>query len=241
MTYFELNEPLLPPNPETIGMQDLSGLIGAHLKKARKQAGRTSGRQAGSPIAQRLAKALRSVSFTVSFSELDQAFLAWGFIALAIFSLAQFSLMSWTSQALIDAALTGVGIAGTSKLTWRLACSERLRWVVCLWAALMVGGTIATTYGIFCSVGVILANLCLLWLGLCSVGYLAMGIGLRSRCFTAASLVHGLAIIALELHPQSQFLTSGLVMSLTLFFFSVVPWDMRAAEAEELCGLHLSK
>jgi hypothetical protein len=237
MTYFELNEPLLPPNPETIGMQDLSGLLKAHVKQARRHASKQSGRS----IAQRLAKALRSNSFTVSFSELDQAFLAWGFIALAIFSLAQFSLMSWTSQALVDAALTAVGIAGTSKLTWRLACSERLRWVVGLWAALMVAGTMATLYGIFGSVGLILANLCLLWVGLCSVGYLVMGIGLRSRCFTAASLVHGLAIIALETHPQSQFLTSGLVMSFTLFFFSMVPWDMRAAEAEELCGLYLSK
>jgi hypothetical protein len=256
MTYFDLNEPLLPPNPETVGMQDLSGLFKAHLKQARKQARKQSGKhgqatqplgqylsqmlsqKVSSQIAQQTAKAMRfASSLALSFTELDQAFLAWGFIALAIFSLAQFSHMSWTSQSLIDAALTGVGIVGTAKLTWRLACNERLRWVVCLWAVLMMGGTIATTYGIFCGVGPILMNLCSMWLGLCALGYLAMGVGLRSRCFSAASLVHAIAIIVLKLHPSSQFLTSGLVMALTLFFFSVVPWDMRAAEAEELCGM----
>jgi hypothetical protein len=237
MTYFELNEPLLPPHPETVGMQDLNGLLKAHLKQARKQTGNQANRKPGRQIAQQLAEAIRSSFSAVSFSELDQAFIAWGFIALAIFSLAQFSQLSWTTQSLLDAALTTIGIALTAKLTWRLACSERLRWVVGLWSVLMAGGTMVTLYGIFCSVGVILANLCLLWLGLCSAGYLAMGIGLRSRCFSAASVVHAIAILALGIHPGSQFFTSGLVMSLTLFFFSVVPWDMRAIEAEELCGL----
>ncbi|MGB3298239.1 MAG: hypothetical protein WBA76_08205 [Phormidesmis sp.] len=217
MTFFELNEPLLPPQSETVGMQDLHRLVRAQFKC----------------IAERLAMPFPSVSFT----ELDQAFLVWGFIALTIFALPQFSGLSWTKQALIDAALTGLGIVSTAKLTWRLACSENLRWVVGLWTALMSGGMVATAYGIFYSVGIILANLCLLWLGLCTAGYLAMGVGLRSRSFTLASLVHGLAIMALQIHPAGQFFISGLVMSLTLFFFSVVPWDMRAVEAEELCGL----
>ncbi len=198
-------------------MRDLNGLV-------RAQFGRIAGR---------LTASLPSVSFT----ELDQAFLAWGFVALAIFSLAQFSTLGWTTQAIVDAALTGAGIAGTAKLTWRLACSESLRWVIGLWTMLMAGGMIVTAYGIFCGIGLILANLCLLWLGLCTAGYLAMGVGLRSRSFSSASLLHGLAIIALPIHPTSQFLISGLVMSLTLFFFSVVPWDMQAAEAEELCGM----
>ena len=198
-------------------MRDLNGLFKAHFRR----------------IAERSIGSLPSVSFT----ELDQAFTAWGLIALAIFSLAQLSTLSWTTQALIDAALTGAGIVGTAKLTWRLACSESLRWVVGLWTMLMAGGMIATAYGIFYGVGVILANLCLLWLGLCVAGYLAMGVGLRSRSFSSACLVHGLAIVAVQIHPAGQFLISGLVMSLTLFFFSLVSWDMRAAEAEELCGM----
>lgn len=219
MTFLELNEPLVPPHSKTIGMRDLNGLLRAHFRQ----------------ISDRLIGSLPSVSFT----ELDQAFTAWGFIALAIFSLAQFSMLSWATQALVDAALTGAGIAGTAKLTWRLAYSESLRWVVGLWTMLMAGGMIATAYGIFYGVGLILVNLCLLWLGLCTAGYLSMGVGLRSRSFISAGLVHGLAIIAVQIHPADQFLISGLVMSLTLFFFSLVPWDMRAAEAEELCGMKL--
>ncbi len=232
MTSFDLSEPLLPPYPETVGMQDLNGLLKAHAEQ----------QQAAHPGLARLLQ-FPALSLSFSFSQLDQAFLVWGAIALAIFSLAQFGSMSWMTQSLLDAALTGIGIVSTSKLTWRIACSERLKWVVCLWAVLMMGGMIATAYGIFCSSSpsavLILLNLCPLWLGLCAVGYLAMSIGLQSRCFGAASGVHGAAIAALSLYPHNQFLMTGLVMALTLFFFSVVPWDMRAAEAEELCGLQI--
>ncbi len=232
MTSFDLSEPLLPPYTETVGMQDLNGLLKAHVKQ----------QKAAHPWLARLLRfPWRSLNF--SFSQLDQAFWIWGAIALAIFSLAQFSTLSWMTQSLLDAALTGIGIISTSKLTWRLACSERLKWVVCLWAVLMMVGMIATAYGIFCSSSpgavLILLNLCPLWLGLCALGYLAMSIGLQSRCFGAASWVHGAAIAALSFDPHHQFLTTGLVMALTLFFFSVVPWDMRAAEAEELCGVQI--
>lgn len=232
MTSFDLSEPLLPPYPKTVGMQDLNGLLKAHFKP----------QQAAHSLLARLLR-FPSRSLNLSFSQLDQAFLVWGAIALAIFSLAQFGALSWMTQSLLDAALTGMGIVSTSKLTWRLACSERLKWVVCLWAVLMMGGMIATAYGIFWSSSpgavLILINLCPLWLGLCAVGYLAMSIGLQSRCFGAASWVHGWAIVALSFYPHSQFLSTGLTMALTLFFFSVVPWDMRAAEAEELCGLQI--
>lgn len=218
MTSFDLNEHLLPLHPSAIALRDLSGLIKAYFKKI-------------------LLKNPTIVLPEFSFSELDQAFVLWGVVALAIFSTAQFSALSWTTQAYIDAVLTSAGIASTSQLTWRLACSERLRWVVVLWAVLMTGGMVATAYGIFGGVGVVLMNLCPLWLGLCAVGYLAMAVGLRSRSFSAASLVHGLAIAFLTFDPSWQFLNSGLVMASTLFFFSVVPWDMRATEADELCGL----
>lgn len=216
MTSFDLNEYTTPRPSEAIAMRDSSGLIKAHFKGC---------------------LLTKPTLPTLSFSELDQAFIAWGIIAIAIFAIAQFSLLGWQTQAFIDAALTSLGIASTSGLTWRLASSEKLRWVIFLWAGLMSGGMALTAYGIFGSVGLVLLNLCPLWLGLCSLGYLAMGVGLRSRSFTAASLVHGLSIFALPLHPSWQFLTTGLVMAFTLFFFSVVPWDMRSAEADELCGL----
>ncbi len=170
------------------------------------------------------------------FTVIDQAFIVWGVVTLVIFSLAQFSTMSWTIQAIVDAALTGAGIAIASELTWVIASSARLRWVILLWAGLMALGTVATAYGIFYSSVLILSNLCVLWLGLCAVGYGAMAMGMQSRCFTAACLVHvgaiflqkGFFIAALDYTSGCQFFTSGLVMALTLFFFSVVPWDMHS-------------
>lgn len=218
MTSFDSNDypPLL--YSEAVAMRDSSGLIKAHFKDSL------------------LTKRALNLP-ALSFSELDQAFIFWGIVAIAIFSLAQFSPLGWTTQAFIDAILTSVGIASTSKLTWRLASSESLRWVIFLWAGLMSGGMALTAYSIVCGVGIVLMNLSPLWLGLCSFGYLAMGVGLRSRSFTSASIVHGLAIFVLPFHPGWQFLISGLVMAFTLFFFSVVPWDMQAAEADELCGM----
>jgi len=180
---------------------------------------------------------------TICFTEIDQAFLVWGAVTLAIFSLAQFSTMSWTLQSLLDSALTGFGIAVTSGLTWAIASEAKLRWVIFLWAGLMVGGTVVTAYGIFYGSALILSNLCLLWLGLCAAGYGAMAMGMKSRCFTAACLVHlgviflgkGCAIAALSYLLHWQFFGSGLVMTTTLFFFSVVPWDMQAS-ADDIAG-----
>ena len=162
---------------------------------------------------------------SICFSAIDQAFLVWGAIALVIFSLAQFSPISWTTQAVLDAALTGVGIAKTSGLTWAIATEAKLRWVVLLWAMLMTAGSLVTVYGIFCSSALILLNLCPLWLGVCAMGYGAMAIGMKSHCFTAAFWVHLRAIVFLSHTANCQFFTSGLVIALTLFFFSIVPWD----------------
>lgn len=166
----------------------------------------------------------------ICFTEIDQAFLLWGALTVVIFSLGQFSPLSWSIQAIIDAALTGVGIALTSGITWAIACQAKLRWVVLLWALLMSAGTVATAYaifysGTFYSGGLILANLCLLWLALCAAGYGVMSIGMQSRCFTAACLVHLAAIAGLSYLSSWQFFGSGLIMASTLFFFSVVPWD----------------
>lgn len=159
------------------------------------------------------------------FTKIDQAFLVWGVITLIIFSLAQFSPISWTTQAIVDAALTGIGIATTSGLTWAIAAEAKLRWVVLLWAMLMAAGSVTTAYGIFYGSGLILLHLCPLWLGLCAAGYGTMAIGMKSRCFTAAFWMHLSAMVLLCNAASCQFFTSGLVIALTLFFFSIVPWD----------------
>lgn len=196
---------------EALSMQDLNGLLKVHLRnRARRIAG-------------------------ICFTEIDQAFVIWGAVAVGIFLLAQFSNLGWHTQAIFDAALTGAGIASTSGLTWQLASDEKLRWVIFLWAGLMSAGMTLTAYGIFAGVGLILANLCPIWLALCALGYGAMAVGMRSHAFTAASLVHSLAILVLHHQPSWQFLTTGVVMGTTLFFFSVVPWDMQASEIDSPC------
>lgn len=159
------------------------------------------------------------------FTEIDRAFLVWGWITAVIFAITQFSSISWAIQAVLDAALTGAGIATTSGLTWAIAYHAKLRWVIFLWAGLMALGTVLTGYGVFCGYALILLNLCPLWLGLCATGYGVMAVGMQSRCFTAACLVHLGAIVLLRYTVSWQFFSTGLVMSVTLFFFSVVPWD----------------
>ncbi|MEL6603053.1 MAG: hypothetical protein AAFP20_07490 [Cyanobacteria bacterium J06614_10] len=211
MTSFDLRD--VPPsqNTESLGMQDLGGLVRAHLRNR-----------------------VAAIS-DICFTEIDQAFVIWGLLSLGIFSLAQFSLLSWATQSVVDAALTGFGIVSTAGVTWQLASQERLRWVIFLWAVLMALGMVVTAYGIFGSVGFILINLCRFWLGLCALGYGVMAVGMRSHSFTAASLVHAFAMAILHHQPAWQFLTTGLVMAFTLFFFSVVPWDMQASEIDMPC------
>jgi len=196
---------------ETIGLQDLSGWLKVNTQ-------------------QRINRLPH-----ICLTELDQAFVAWGVIALIIFSIAQFSTLSWSDQAVIDAALTGAGVAGTSGLTWQIATIAKLRWVVFLWAALMCLGMALTAYGIFGGVAIILANLCGLWMGLCALGYGMMAVGMGSWSFTACFWLHGFAIASIYNQPEWQFLISGIVMSLTLFFFSIVPWDMQDAAADDPC------
>ncbi|MEO1395381.1 MAG: hypothetical protein AAFV90_20965 [Cyanobacteria bacterium J06634_5] len=215
MTSFDLHTVLSSSSSEAIGMQDLTGLLKVHVRRR---------------LDSRLAS-LRALWFT----ELDQAFAAWGVVTILIFSQAQFTALSWTTQAAIDTALTAIVTGGTSGLTWKIASTARLRWVVGLWAMLMMVGMALTLCGIHGGVAVILMNLCPLWLGICALGYGVMAVGMRSRCFATCALVHGLAIPGLSIEPSWQFFTSGLVMSLTLFFFSIVPWDMQSEEDGDPC------
>ena len=193
---------------ETLGMQDVSGLVAAHIKQ-RLQA--------------------------LCLTEIDQAFVIWAGITMAIFALVQFSQLSWRSQALIDALLVGGSIAATSGITWQLASLEKLRWVVFLWAGLMSVGMVTTAYGIFFNIIGILVALCPLWLGLCALGYGMMAAGMRSFAFTGACLTHVGGLWLLQEYPGSQFVIAGTIMSLVLLFFSVVPWDMNAAKSEVGC------
>ena len=208
MTSFDFRDTLEAFRDESVGMPNIGGLLETHL---RQRIQNWSG---------------------FCFSFIDQAFLIWGGVTLVIFLTGQFSSVSWMIQAAFDAALTGAGIASTSGLVWSLIDDERLNWVIFLWAGLMTAGMVVTAYGIYGCISIIMVSLCPLWMGLCALGYGVMAVGMRSHAFTAACLVHTSAIALLYHQPSWQYLTTGLVISLTLFFFSVVPWDMQVAEVE---------
>ena len=112
-------------------------------------------------------------------------------------------------------------------LAWFWVKVERFRWLIYLWSALVLIGLALTDYGIFMGSGIILSNLCPLWLMLCALGYGAMGLGMRSRTFLMVAALHSLAIPALSLAPAYQFSMTAIVMSSCLFFLAEVQWDMR--------------
>jgi len=204
MTFFNSQEPLLRRKQTDLDIQDLEGLISWQWKLN------------GVPIVSWL------------YTRIDQVFLLWGWIVGLIFLTPQvFPTFAWTHQAFLGSVLSVVGMVGMAAFAWYWVTVERLSWLIYLWGLVVLVGLAVTNYGIFGGVGVILMNLCPLWLGLCSVGYGLMGIGLRSRTFLLASSLHLAAIGGLQWVPTHQFLATAIVMAGTLFVLAEVQWDMR--------------
>lgn len=196
--------PLLRAKQAELDVQDLCGLLQIHWQLGTVK--------------------LRSALYT----RVDQALLLWGAIAFAIFATAQFSPLSWVLQAYLWSALAAAGAIATVTLTWFWARVERLAWIVYLWVALVVAGVVLTDLGIFCGWGLVLVNLCPLWLGLAALGYALTGLGLRSRTFGCIGGIHALAIALLPGAIAWQFLFAGLVLGGCLLVLSELQWDMRA-------------
>ncbi|NEP15955.1 MAG: hypothetical protein F6J97_03515 [Leptolyngbya sp. SIO4C1] len=204
MIFFPSSEPMFRSKQAALDIQDLRGLLRLRLR-------------------------LGSLTLLEThFTRIDQVFLVWAGISAAIFGTAQFwPTLSWTTQAALWGCLTCVGIVTMSNLAWFWVQVERLRWVVYLWSGLMLGGVILTAHGIFSGVPLILMNLCGLWLSLCAAGYGAMGIGMRSRSFLLAALMHLAVLPVLSSALAWQFLLTGAVMSGCLLLLACVQWDMR--------------
>lgn len=201
MFLFNNNEPILRWKQAALDVQDLCGVLTLDCKIGSK------------------------TLLKQHFTRIDQVFLVWGVISGCIFLTAQFLPISWVTQAVVGSVLTLAGVVAMTRLAWFWVQVERLRWLVYLWSGLMLLGVVATVWGIFHSVAFILMNLCALWLLLCTVGYLVMGLGMESRSFLAAALVHAAAAVTLS--PAWQFLTTAVVMAGSLFLFACVQWDMR--------------
>lgn len=161
------------------------------------------------------------------YTRLDQALVIWGAVTAVIFLTAQFSELNWTVQAQIWSILTLFTIPVTSWLAWHWATVRQVRWVVILWAILILGGICLTCYGVFLPRGSILSNLCPLWLGVCVLGYGITSLGMRALALTIITSVHLLAIFLLQLVPEQQFFLTGIVMAGSLWVLAAWQWEHR--------------
>jgi hypothetical protein len=171
------------------------------------------------------------VILSTFYTRHDQACLLWGILSGLIFFTAQFLPISWTVQAIASSVLSVAGVGGMAALTYAYSKLERLGWVLHTWIYLILFGLLLTDLGIFCGIGQILIHICPLWLGLSAIGYGCTGIGMRSRTFILASLIHAAAIPALSWVGGWQPLTTGIVISLTVILIAELQWD-----AHGVCG-----
>lgn len=203
MTLFNSAEPIVRRKQHALDFQDRQGLLQLKLSISDK------------------------TLFHNIYTRIDQVFVVWGLITAIIFFTAQFAPIDWITQATFWSVLTGIGTVGMAVLTYFWVKVERLRWVLYSWIILMVGGVVITDLGILQGWGVVLMNLCPLWLGLSALGYVCTGLGLQSRAFIISALFHILGIFALPYCVGWQFLVTGLVMTANLLVFAETQWDMR--------------
>lgn len=203
MSFFNPEAPLIRIKQKDLDIQDLQGIWNIHLKIDTKTL-------------------LRRV-----YTRIDQVFIIWGVITAIIFTTAQFLPIDWSTQAMIWTPLTFVGTICTIVFTHYWAKVERLSWVIYFWSSLMMAGVAITDWGVYQSQANILVHLCPIWLGLCSVGYIATALGLRSRALLLTGIAHLLAIAALNYLEGWQFLATGMVMGSSLILLAEMQWDMR--------------
>ncbi|MGK7942335.1 MAG: hypothetical protein AB4062_19685 [Crocosphaera sp.] len=200
---FNPSEPIIRFKQKDLDIQDLCGLLRINV-----------------PIgSQKL--------FCRLYTRIDQVFLLWGIITAVIFMTAHFFPISWHFQAILWSIITIIGSVIMAYLANFWVAVEQLRWVVYLWIGLMLLGLGITDWGIFGKVAIVLINLCPLWLGITAIGYIVMGIGMRSRAFILSGILHGLGIKILPFFAPWQFLITGIIMTACLLFLAELQWDMR--------------
>lgn len=203
MNFFNPTEPIIRTKQEHLDFQDRQGMLHFHISVGDK------------------------TLISGFYTRIDQVFVIWGLICATIFVTAQFSPISWLIQAAFWSVLTLIGTVSMVVLTYFWVKVERLKWLLYGWILLMVSGVVVTDLSIFLGWGDILMYLCPMWLGLSAFGYFCTGLGMRSRAFILAGIVHLLAIIFLPYVGGLQFITTGLVMAANLLMFAEVQWDMR--------------
>lgn len=169
--------------------------------------------------------------FSTFYTRIDQACICWGVISAVIFATAQFLPISWSIQAVLWSALTLSGIVFMVRRTWVWVRLEGLRWLIYSWIFLMLVGLVITDLSIFFSWGQVLINLCNLWLGLSALGYFITGIGMGAPTFIITGVMHLLSMLMLPYVGNWQFLTTGIVMGLSILILAEFEW-----KASETCA-----
>jgi hypothetical protein len=210
MTFSHPTKPIFRIKQQYLDIQDLEGLLKIHWKIG------------------------NITLFSGFYTRIDQACLLWGFITLVIFAVAQFVPISWLTQAYWWSVLSIVGTLAMVLLTRYWVWIEGITWLLSWWAFLMLVGVGLTNMGIFWGWTWVLPNLCPLWLILCVLGYLATGLGLGSRAFILAGMIHLAAIPLCLSVVQWQFLITGLIMAGTLVLLAEAQWDMRPPVASQV-------
>ncbi len=203
MTFSNPAKPIFRIKQQYLDVQDLEGLLKIHWK-------------------------IGDITlFSGFYTRIDQACLLWGLITLIIFAVAQFVPISWLTQAYWWSILSVIGTLGMVLLTRYWVWIEGITWLLGWWAFLMLAGIGLTNLGIFWGWTWVLPNLCPLWLVLCVLGYIGTGLGLESRAFLLAGMIHLAAIPLCISILQWQFLITGMIMAGTLVLLAEVQWDMR--------------
>ena len=203
MVLFNSAEPIIRRKQHALDFQDRQGLLQLKLQISNK------------------------TLYNNIYTRIDQVFVVWGIITAVIFFTAQFAPIDWITQATFWSALTGIGTVGMTALTYFWVKVERLQWILYAWIVLMLGGVIVTDLGILLGWGQVLMHLCDIWLGASALGYFCTGLGLRSRAFVLAGLLHILGIFILPFCIGWQFLATGLIITANLLMFAETQWDMR--------------
>lgn len=204
MTVSFSHQPILRPKQESLDIQDLQGAwqINWQIRD--------------------------NTIFSTIYTRIDQVFVIWGAIALLMFWVAQFFPVSWTLQAYVWSVLTLIGVISMLILTHFWARVERLVWLVYTWSALMLMGILLTDMGIFFHYGIVLINLCPLWLTISGVGYLVTGFGVKSRTFLGLAAIHFVSIFCVQHYLAWQFLITGAAIGGSLLVLAQIQWDMRS-------------
>jgi hypothetical protein len=163
--------------------------------------------------------------YSTFYTCIDRVCIVWSVMLIAMFSTAQFLPINWILLAKLWSILSCIGIATMIILANEWAKKRQATWLLYCWTIFILTGVVATDLALFLGWGGILTNLCTLWLGLSTMGYLCTAIAMRSLAFIVVAIVHILFIFILPYVIAWQFMLTGTFMALSLLVLAEFQWD----------------